>query len=209
MTEYADERIRRVINQAEEQEQIDNQNIYEGVTINNQYYEFEERVFFDDQLKIYIPTVFEDMPAEFARLKYPSEDRPKVIQTDSTGGINITLSCIPNGITDEDIPEVKDGVKAILIKLNPSYLFIEEGTETVEEKTVGFIEFKSPTLGQPLYQLRFFREMDGNVIMGIFSCRFDDYAAWRPLAHQIMKSVSVIPKPILGDENKPLSGGGI
>ncbi|MBU2703397.1 hypothetical protein Ga0466249_004542 [Sporomusaceae bacterium BoRhaA] len=203
-----DEQIRRVINQIEEQEALSNQNIYEGVTVNNQYYEFEERSFFDDQLKIYMPMVFEDMSPEFARIKYPSEDRPQVIKTDSTGGINITLSCIPNGIEDNDILEVKDGVKAILRKLNPCYLFIEDGVETVEEKTVGFIEFKSPTLGQPLYQLRFFLEMDGNVMMGIFSCQFDDYAAWRPLAQQIMKSVRVSPQTALAYKNEP-SGGGI
>lgn len=189
--EHMDEQIRKVINDLEEQEEYVNQNIYEGVTINEQYYEFEEQSFFDNQIKIHIPTIFEDMPPNFARIKYPSEDRPKVIKTDSTGSINITLSVIPNSIENEDIPEVRDGVKAMLRKLNPSYLFIDEGVETVEEKLVAFMEFKSPTIGQPLYQRRFFLEMDGNIVMGVFSCRFDEAMAWKPIAHQVMKSVRV------------------
>ncbi|VBB07143.1 Hypothetical protein LUCI_2387 [Lucifera butyrica] len=190
---YVDEKIRHIVNQLEEQEEINSQSIYEGVIVNDEKYEFAEQSFFDDRLKIYIPTVFEDMPAEWARLKYPSEDRPQVIKTDQTGEINITLSYISNDIDEEAIPEIKDLVKMLLRKQNPSYLFVGEGVENVAEKTAAFMEFKSPTMGEPLYQYRFFLEMERSVIMGIFSCPFAVYKAWQPIARQIMQSVRVMP----------------
>lgn len=189
MTEYADEKIRRVINQAEEQEQIDRQNIYEGITVMNKYYEFKEMGFFDDTLEIQIPTNFIDMPDEFSRLKYPSDNRPQIIKTDDTGSINITLNLVPQNIEDQQILEVKEGIKNLLKRLNPSYLFLEEGVETIEEKNVGFFEFKSPTLDDSLFNLMFFIELNHNVMMGVFNCPYSQHRAWRPIARQIMQSM--------------------
>ena len=189
MTEYADERIRRVINQAEEQEQIDRQNIYEGITVMDKYYEFQELALFDDTLKIQVPTNFIDMPDEIAKVKYPSSDRPQIIKTDDTGSINITMNLAPHNIEDQQIPEIKEGIKNLLKRLNPSYLFLEEGVKTIEEKTVGFFEFKSPTIDDPLFNLMFFIELNHNVMIGVFNCPYSQNMAWRPIARQIMQSM--------------------
>lgn len=197
--EHMDEQIRYIINQAEEQEQINSQNIYEGVTIDDKYYEFHEVGFFDDKMKLYIPTSFFDMPAELAAMKYPSSDRPQIIKTDDTGSINITLNLIPNNIEDEQIPVVKEGVKVFLSRTNPSYLFLEEGVKTIEEKTVSFFEFKSPTLDNPLFNLMFFVELEHNVIMGVFNCLYREHMAWRPIAQQIIESVRIGADPLAAD----------
>ena len=189
MTEYADEQIRRVINQVEEQEQINNQNIYEGITVTDKYYKFQEMVFFDDTLKIQIPTNFIDMPDEVARLKYPFSARPQIIKTDDTGSLNIILNLVPKNIKDQEIPAVKEGIKELFKRLNPSYLFLEEGVETIEEKTVGFFEFKSPTFDDPLFNLMFFIELNHNVMMGVVNCPYSQHVAWRPIARQIMQSM--------------------
>ncbi|WP_371367063.1 hypothetical protein SRRS_11760 [Sporomusa rhizae] len=203
---YLDERIRSVINQAEEQERINSQSIYEGITINGRYYEFQEMAFFDDQFKIQMPTAFFDMPLNLARIKYPSGDRPQIIRTEDTGSINITLNRITNNVCEDQIPEVKDGLKTILKRLNPSYLFFEEGVETVNEKQVGFFEFKSPTLDKPLFNLMFVVTLDRDVILGVFNCPYEDYREWRPIARQIMESIQVIPQQ--GNAAECLGTGG-
>ncbi|MDF2858047.1 MAG: hypothetical protein K0Q87_3898 [Neobacillus sp.] len=197
-TEHFDEQIRYSINQAEEQEEWEKQNIYEGVTINEEYYEFQEASFFEDKLKLYIPVNFVDMPAEIAEMKYPSSNRPQIIKTDNTGSINITLKLISNTIEDEHIPQVKDGIKNILQRLNPSYLFMDEGVEKIEEKTVGFFEFKSPTLDGAVFNRMFFIELNHNVIMGVFNCGFSDHMAWKPIARQIMQSLRICSEKAAG-----------
>jgi len=189
--EYVDEQIRYVINQVEEQERFNSQNIYEGITIDERTYAFHEVRFFEDKFKIHIPMDFVDMPVELAQIKYPSSDRPQIIKTDDTGSINITLNRIPNSISDEQIPEVKEGIKMILKRLNPSYLFYDEGVETIEEKLVGFFEFKSPTIEDALFNRMFFVEFEHDVIMGVFNCPFSQHMPWRPIAKQIMQSVRV------------------
>lgn len=194
MTEYADEQIRRAINQAKEQEQIQNQNIYEGITINDRPYEFQAKEFFDESLSMYIPTNFVDMPDELVKLKYPSSDRPKVILTDPMGAIDITFTLLAKNIEDAQIPEVKAGMKRFFQKLNPSYLFFEEGVEIIDGKTIAFFEFKSPTLTEPLFNVMFFVEIGHNAIMGCFNCPYDEYLLWQPVVRQMIQSVRIDKK---------------
>lgn len=189
--EYVDEKVRYIINQVQEEQAWKGQSIYESVNINGRYYEFEGRSFFEERLKIQIPTSFVTMPLELVKLKYPSSDRPQIIETDTNGAIDISFSLIPNHIHDEQIPEVKDGMKRIFQKLNPSYLFFPEGIEMVAGKSIGFFEFKSPTLTEPLFNVMFFIEIDGNVIMGCFNCPYEEYLLWQPIVGQILQSVRV------------------
>ncbi|SFL77185.1 hypothetical protein [Pelosinus propionicus] len=172
-------------------ERITSQNIYESITIHGRYYEFQELTFFEDKLKMRLPSAFLDMAPDLAKIKYPSSDRPQIIKTEDTGSITVTLNLIQNNIGDDHIREVKDGVKNILKRLNPSYLFYEEGVEMIEEKSIGFFEFKSPTLDESLFNLMFFVEINKNLMMGTFSCPYREYKEWRMVARQMMQSVRV------------------
>jgi hypothetical protein len=199
--EYMDEKIRKIINQAEEHEKIHSQNIYEGITVNGLSYEFQQMAFFEGCVNVQIPTAFADMQPAMARLKYPSGERPSVIKTNDTGEIAITLNVVSHGVNDENIPMVKDGMKLILKRLNPSYLFLEEGVEAVAGKTLAFFEFKSPALDQPLYNLMFFLELDRRVLLGNVSCPYQDFIPWRPIARQIMQSVRIESNPQVGGKD--------
>ena len=59
----------------------------EGVLIKGEFIEFEPVKLFDDKLEIMLPKTFVDMPSDLAKIKYPSESRPQIIKTDSTGGV--------------------------------------------------------------------------------------------------------------------------
>lgn len=217
--EYGDEQIRYIINQVEEEQAFKDQNIYEGVTVNDRQYEFKEVEFFEGSLRMHIPISFADMPDELVKLKYPSSDRPKIIRTDTNGAIDISFSLIPNNIDDARIPEVKAGMKAIFQKLNPSYLFFAEGIEIVDGKTIGFfLSLKPPTLTEPLFNVMFFMEHARNIIMGSFNCPYDEYLSWQLIVRQMLQSIRVgkkaeqSPEPpsekpaILGPVRRPRGG---
>lgn len=193
--QYMDEAIRAIINEVEEQEAINSQNIYEGVTINGRRYEFGETAFFNGRMKLYLPNDFTDMPEKTAKIKYPSSDRPQIIKSNEQGSVNITLNLIPNAVNDDQVEEIKDGIKFILKRLNPSYLFFEEGLEIIGEKSIGFFEFKSPALDVPLFNLMFFTVIETDIMHGVFNCSFEEYEPWRPVARQIMSSVRIMPEP--------------
>lgn len=193
--EYADEKIIAFLND-EEQSRIPNDICTGPVRVGNRYYEFELRSFFDDKLMVYIPKDFEEMPERLKQLKYPSNQRPEIIQSDESGSTNIMLNRVDQDLKDEWVKELTDGMKAMLKRMNPAYVFYSEGMEQVEGKNFGYFEFKSPAIDDFLYNLMFFFEFEEKTVMGTFCCLYKNYADWREIAFQIFKNISVVK----GDE---------
>jgi hypothetical protein len=192
MDENLDTKIRRAINCMEAQKRNSNINIYDGIVIDGRHYEFQGTSFFEDKIKLHVPTAFFDMPYDQARIKYPSSDRPQIIKTDDTGKVNITLSLIPNNnIYDNQISQTKDNIKSILKRINPSYLFFDEGVECIEGKSVGYFEFKSPAIDTTLFNLMFMAAINKNLLMGTFNCIYEEHLKWKHIAYQIMTSLKM------------------
>lgn len=193
MDQRVDEKILDFI--AEAEKKAAKSDICNGpVKIGDRYYEFEEREFFDGKIKIYIPKDFEDMPLEARKFKYPSESRPEIIKSNEEGSIAITLNIIESPLYEEDVCELKDGMKVIIRKTNPANVFYEDGVEEVNSKNIGYFEFKSSAIDDFLYNLMFFFELEEKTVMGTFSCLYKEYKEWRDIAFQVLKTIRVITK---------------
>ena len=191
MDQRIDEKILDFINAAEEREL--RKDIAAGpVKIGKRYYEFDESEFFDGKVKIYIPKDFEDMPLETRKFKYPSENRPEIIKSNEEGSIAITLNYIDSPLDEERVLELKDGMKMIIRKTNPANVFYEDGILEVENKNIGFFEFKSSAIDDFIYNLMFFFELEENTVMGTFSCLYREYKEWRDIAFQVLKTIRVV-----------------
>ena len=188
---YADEKILDFLNGAEKE--LIQQNICDGpVKVGKKSYEFKENLFFDEKLSIYIPEEFVDMSENMKNTKYPSNQRPEIIKTDEAGSTNIMLNRIDNELDEDQVEDLKDGMKALLKKMNPSNVFFTDGVEPVDEKNIGYFEFKSPAMDVAIYNLMFFFEFKGKTVMGTFCCIYDEYKSWRDIAFQVMKTVRVL-----------------
>ncbi|EKQ50993.1 MULTISPECIES: hypothetical protein [unclassified Clostridium] len=191
MAERVDEKILDFINEMEKREA--KKDIKSGpVKIGNRYYEFEERDFFEERLKMYIPKDFEDMSFEARKLKYPSENRPEIIKCNEDGSITFTLNIIASPLDEERVEELKDGMKMIIKKTNPANVFYEDGVIEVNSKNIGFFEFKSYAIDDSLYNLMFFFEFEEKTLMGTFSCRYSDYEEWRDVSFEVLKTIKVV-----------------
>lgn len=198
MDKRVDEKILDFINETEKREE--KRNICNGtVKIGERYYEFEEKKFFDEKLKIYIPKDFEDMPLEVRKFKYPSESRPEIIKSNEDGSIAITLNIIDSPLDEDSVEELKDGMKTIIRKTNPSNVFYEDGVVNIDSKNIGYFEFKSSAIDDFLYNLMFFLEFEEKTLMGTFSCVYKNYQDWRDVAFQIVNTIRVV-KEENGDE---------
>lgn len=191
MAERVDEKILDFINATEEKEA--RKDICNGpIKIGKRYYEFEEKVFFNEKLKIYIPKDFEDMSIEARKIKYPSESRPEIIKCNEDGSTAITLNIIDSPLDEERVEELKDGMRNMIKKTNPANVFYEDGILEINSKKVGFFEFKGYGLDDSLYNLMFFLEFEGKTLMGTFSCIYGEYEEWRDIAFQILRNIKVI-----------------
>lgn len=189
--EHIDEKILEFLQAAERAKEPKNI-CEEPVKIGNRYYEFEEKEFFDGKVKIYIPKDFVEMATKLREIKYPSSQRPEIIQTDETGGINIALNRIDSDLEEDMVKELTDGMKAIIKKVNPSNVFFTDGMEEVEGKNIGYFEFKSSAIDEFIYNIMFFFELEEKTVMGIFSCPYKEYENWRDIAFQVIKTVRII-----------------
>lgn len=131
------------------------------------------------------------MAQNLRELKYPSSNRPQIIKTDETGSINITLNKIDNDLQEEWVKELTDTMKLIIKKTNPANVFFSDGVEIVDNKNIGYFEFKSSAIDDFIYNIMFFFELDGKTIMGTFCCLYKEYENWRDIAFQVIKTIRV------------------
>lgn len=187
---FMDEKITQILNEAEQS--MVSRSITDGpVKIGNRYYEFTLQSFYEDKISLYLPADFEEMPKEIRSIKYPYEQRPEIIRSDESGAINFTLNRIDHELKDEMVAELAAGMKTMIQKSNPSHVFYESGVETVNEKTFGYFEFKNMVIDGALFNIMYFLEFEGKVLMGTFCCRYEDYPDWRDVAYQAIRSLTV------------------
>lgn len=198
MAERVDEKILDFINEVEKAEA--RRDIKNGpIKIVDRYYEFEEKDFFDEKLRMFIPKDFEEMSEAARKMKYPSENRPDIIKCNEKGNTCITLKIINSPLDEEKVAKLKDNMKVVIKRTNPANVFYEDGVLEVDSKNIGFFEFKGFAIDDSLYNLMFFLEFEKKTLMGTFSCLHSESKEWREIAFQIIKTIRII-KEEKGDE---------
>ncbi|WP_459480000.1 hypothetical protein [Clostridium saccharoperbutylacetonicum] len=198
MVERVDEKILDFINAVEKAEA--RRDIRNGpIKIVDRYYEFEEKDFFDEKLKLFIPKDFEEMSEAARKLKYPSENRPDIIKCNEKGNTCVTLKIINSPLDEEKVAKLKDNMKVVIKRTNPANVFYEDGVLEVDSKNIGFFEFKGFAIDDSLYNLMFFLEFEKKTLMGTFSCLHSESKEWREIAFQIIKTIQIIEEE-KGDE---------
>ena len=190
MEKRVDEKILDFINAAEKAEaRKDICNI--PVKIGNRYYEFEERDFFDEKLKLVLPKDFEDMPEEITDSKYSDQTKPDIIKCNENGSVYFSLKIIDKILEEEKVEALKDEMKEAIKNTNPINVFYEDGVLEVNSKNVGFLEFKSYGVEGPLCSLMFFLEFQGEILIGTFCCPYEEYGEWREIVFHVIKNIQV------------------
>ena len=188
MEKRVDDKILDFINAAEKREA--RKDICSGpVKIGNRYYEFEETEFFEEKLKMYIPNDFEDMPMETRKFKYPSENRPDIIKSNENGSIAVTFKLIDSPLNEENVEKLRDMMKLINKRLNPANIFYDEEILEVDEKNIGYFDFKSSAIDDFLYNFVFLLEFQEKTLMGTFSCSFTEYEEWKDIVIQMVSTI--------------------
>lgn len=185
-----DEKILDFINAAEAKEA--RKDIKNGpIKIGDKYYEFEERELFDEKIKMYIPKDFENMPMEARKFKYPSENRPDIIKSNEDGSIVVTFKLIDSPLSDEYVEQLRDMMKLINKRLNPANIYFEEEILEVDEKKIGYFDFKSSAIDDFLYNFIFLFELQEKTVMGTFSCGFGEHEEWKDVVPQMINTIKI------------------
>lgn len=186
--EHTDEKILHVVKELEEAK---HKNIYESVKVKGVTYHFVRQAIYDGLFYMHIPESFSDLEEEIAKFKYPSESRPEIIKTDRSGGVTVTFSLVDDEVGNEDIEDIKNNMQMAFKKMQPANVFYEDAVIDVKGHHIGYYEFKSYALDSPIFNIMYFVEVNGKLLVGTLACVYKDYKYWRPILHQMMGSIEV------------------
>ncbi|WCN36599.1 hypothetical protein [Aneurinibacillus uraniidurans] len=150
----------------------------------------ETKKVLSDKVEILLPKKFTIMSDEMAKVKYPSGNRPTLIYTDESGSVNVALNHTQNPITNGQIPEAKDQIKKLFTTMYPNATWYSDTVEQINNKNVGVLELLTPAADGKIYNLMFYTELEGKMLLVTFNCKEQQMEEWKPVAKQIMKSIN-------------------
>lgn len=153
--------------------------------------DLEIKSLLNNKVELKIPKDFDTMSEELMKLKYPSERRPTLVYSNESGGINVALNLTQHQASQQMIPVYKDNFVQTFKKLYPSAEWKDSGVKTINGKKVGYLELVTPAIDTEVYNLVFFTDLDGQLLLCTFNCTKKSIEEWTPTAKEIMNSLKI------------------
>ena len=153
--------------------------------------DLQTKLLLNEKVELKVPKDFEIMNDEMMKLKYPSERRPTLVYTNKSGGINVALNLTKNKANQDLIAPYKDNFVTTFKNMYPSAEWKESGVKEINGRKVGFLELITPAIDTKIYNLMFFTDLDGQLLLCTFNCTEKSIKEWEPTAKEIMKSLKI------------------
>jgi hypothetical protein len=151
----------------------------------------ETKSLLNNKVELKIPKEFDIMPEELMKIKYPSERRPTIVYSNESGGINVALNLTQNKASQDMISTYKDNIITSFKNVYPSAEWKDSGVKTINGKQVGYLELITPAIDTEIYNLMFFTDLDGKLLLCTFNCTKKSIDEWTPTAKEIMNSLKI------------------
>lgn len=155
-----------------------------GVYIDNQFIKFQEISIFQ-QISIYLPEDFVEMPDVVKIMKYTSGNRPEVIKTSLDTTVNFAFNLFEDQIGEHEIKEFAGQLKGVIKTVNPSVRMLEERKGfTIQNRAIEMFDFISSGVDDQLYNMMCFIPFSDGTLHVIFNCLNKDSEDWKEIAWQ-------------------------
>ncbi|RUA32715.1 MAG: hypothetical protein DSY77_11525 [Bacteroidetes bacterium] len=158
----------------------------------NFFNELEPRIILGDKVEILVPSDFEIMSIEAISRKYPSKNRPTLVFTDGTSSINLAVNHTSNRITNNELPQALPVFVNQFENIYPTIQWYRKEMSVLNGKEFAVMEFISPSSDSNIYNLMFFTELEGRLLIFSFNCTVENQKEWKSKAQKIMKSTKLL-----------------
>lgn len=179
----------KVIELRRKQDQANYNNIETGIYVNNQLIEFEVQELFDKKMSIALPKGMMPMAEDMAKIKYTTENRPKIIYTNQEGTVNFTFNHFTLPIQDEETIQAVQQIKNLFKKIHPANIFYEMKEEAIDKTKLSWFDFKGYAIDSQLYHLIYVTPIEKTMLNGAFNCPFADAAEWKKAVLPVILSI--------------------
>lgn len=143
------------------------------------------------KLTLSIPSDFNIMSNEMLLQKYPSGNRPTEVYTNKSGSVNIAVNHTANMIKIEQLPELLPVFEQQFTALYPNIKWLKKELVKINNRDFILLEFETPAIDTPIYNLMAVSSLDGRMLMGSFNCPIGMKGEWKEKANQIINSIKV------------------
>ncbi|MGE5599502.1 MAG: hypothetical protein ACM3XS_08995 [Bacteroidota bacterium] len=152
----------------------------------------ETKILFNGLVEIKIPGDFTAMPADMVKIKYPSANRPDLVYTNEGYSVNIGFKHTTSRASQDQLDEYLDFMVKSLKIAYPEGKFLSNGLESVYGRNVGYLEIITTALDTEIYNLIFFTDAEGRLLLGTFNCPASRLPEWQETALEIALSLRVL-----------------
>jgi hypothetical protein len=160
-----------------------------GIYSGDEFIEFLETCLFE-QVNIMLPASFHDMPADEARRKYPSEQRPQIIKTNREGTIDFGFNLLDETIEEEQLESVAHDFVRVMKRLYPRNLCLKVEKGQGISFPYAAVEFISTAIDGSLYNMVVLMSIKGKMMQMLFNCPCDRKEDWAGCLLQIREKIS-------------------
>jgi len=189
---FTDEAIVKLRADVEQRKWASNIDLTKEQILYGEAYQFEPWQFFDHCLEIMVPQTFAPMPEELAAEKYLTSQKPQVILTSRDYTTDITLNLLDGELKAEQVPLCLQKLKDTIRGVYPATLFFDAERLDADGTTVAYMDFKSFSLGDPVYNVMFVSAIRGRALIGTFNCQYEYWEQWRPVVFEMLKTIREI-----------------
>lgn len=157
-----------------------------GMYLGGKIIHFERHELFE-LFSIMLPDSWKQMPAEYAKIKYPSEFRPQIILTTVDLSINIGFTAFAETVQCDDIEGLTERIRSVIHRTNPNYLLYS--CESLSEVKGCWFAFRSHAMDSDLYNMMLTVPVGKRVVQGCFNCPYKDYPDWKKTVLMIWNSI--------------------
>lgn len=145
----------------------------------------------NNKVELKIPKDFTIMSEELMKIKYPSENRPTLVYSNESGGINVAINLTQSKASQDAIAAYKDFFVNTFKENYPTAEWKESGIKTINGKKVGYLELITQAIDTEIYNLMFFTDLDGKLLLCTFNCTKKSINEWTTPANEIMNSLKI------------------
>ncbi|MCL2152155.1 MAG: hypothetical protein FWH57_04220 [Oscillospiraceae bacterium] len=161
------------------------------IIIDDEKLEIKRRRVLNKQISVIMPEKFVVLEKELAELKYPTSDRPNEIYTNYDTTINFSLSHRNETASNEDIPEIKDMLQDIILRMYPTSKTKDSAVIDVSGLTIAYFDFSTAAIDMDVYNATFVFSLGGRLVLGAFNCPQENADDWKLVFIQMLQSIEL------------------
>ena len=158
-----------------------------NILIENKIISLVRENLFENKFSIKLPSNFEYMEDELARIKYFSNYRPQIIKWNEEESATIGFSQIFN--CNMEMKELCKEVYHTIFSLFPQNVFYNRELIKFNDIEVYWFDYKSFAIDIDLYNILFMFKIKNDLILGNFNCIFDKFEDWNLAMLKMLETI--------------------